>query len=56
MVRMGGGKDWEEGQNIGTIETVLIVLRAAYLHSRRAYHCHTRILALEVAEIRELCS
>ena len=37
------------------IETGLIVLGAAYLYSRRAYHCRAWILAFEAVEIRELC-
>ena len=35
------------------IETGLIVLGAAYLYSRRAYHCHSWILALRCGRDKE---
>jgi hypothetical protein len=56
MARKTGETERGAVQNIRAIETGLIVLRAAYIYSRRAYHCHSWILALGVVEIRELCN
>jgi len=51
----GGGEERNTGQAIGDIQTGPIVLLASCLDSRRAYHCHSRILVLDMVEIRELC-
>jgi hypothetical protein len=56
MARKRGENEGEAGQSIGNFQTGLIVLHAAYLYSRRAYHCHSWILVLGVVEIRELCN